>query len=242
MARIDNLDADQLAAILRRLDALERQAPVGFTTVTRGALRVLSEAGFYVGGAASAIIDGLLRVTGILNVIGTLNVSGNNNITGPTSQDGPLTVNGSSTFTGPETHAGQLDYTGNETHAGDLQYQGNEMHRGNEAHFGILGYTGDETHNGNEAHNGTSTVNGSVVINGPVPLTMTNGAIVSGGAQIAFVSGIGMVISYLSSKIEVGPFGVSLNGGGGASISVSSLGIVTINGRVYMPDLPAKPA
>ncbi|WP_404475130.1 hypothetical protein [Microbacterium aerolatum] len=101
----------QVAEILRRIRVLETQAPVGFTSVTRGALRVASNEGLLVEGSAK--VDGWLVVTGTERVTGRLEGSGTFDWTGPMNLRGAQSVTGPTTFTGQVTVNGPWDLNGN---------------------------------------------------------------------------------------------------------------------------------
>ncbi|MCC2030608.1 hypothetical protein [Microbacterium allomyrinae] len=72
---LDDYDA-ALRDLKRRIHDLETTSPVGYTSITRGALRVASEDGLIVQG--SAFITGVLRTVGriILEGLGILTVHG----------------------------------------------------------------------------------------------------------------------------------------------------------------------
>ncbi|WP_426325702.1 hypothetical protein [Microbacterium sp. E-13] len=131
MVKLDNL-ADATAEILelkKRIRVLETAAPVGFTSVTRGALRVVSAEGFIVEG--SSRIDGTERVTGTLIVTGTFemdgvqNLTGTLRVTGESNFDGPLSINGPTEITGATTITGTFQIDGETTITGDVTITGN---------------------------------------------------------------------------------------------------------------------
>lgn len=89
---IDNLNADLIRDLMRRVHDLETMAPVGFTDVTEGALRILSAEGLIVEGSAK--VTGTLQVTGFLNGDGTITWTGTSNFSGPTNITGPVDMTG----------------------------------------------------------------------------------------------------------------------------------------------------
>lgn len=107
MSHIDNLNDSALRDILTRLRILESMAPVGFTAVTRGALRIASNEGLLVEGSAKVdgwlIVTGTERVTGLLEVLGTLQGSGSIVWTGPASFSGDTSIGGNLDVTGETT-------------------------------------------------------------------------------------------------------------------------------------------
>lgn len=96
--RRDNPNDSMIPEIIRRIRDLETQSPVGFTSVTRGALRVASNEGLLVEGSAKVsgwlIVTGMLKGTGTFDWSGDLLLSGSQHVTGPTTFDGSLRVNG----------------------------------------------------------------------------------------------------------------------------------------------------
>jgi len=97
MGRINNLDEDPMAEVMRRLKALERAAPVGFTEISRGALIVSSLEGLIVRGSAS--------VTGTLKGIGKFLWNGAVELTST------LLVTAEAKFQGATTIQNTLDVT-----------------------------------------------------------------------------------------------------------------------------------
>ncbi|TFD80308.1 hypothetical protein E3T54_03510 [Cryobacterium sp. Sr8] len=110
MARIDNLNSGELAAITRRIRALEMATPLANASISRGALTIKSPEGLIVDG--SARVSGTLSVTGTETVTGTLNVSGTETVTGTLNVDGPLLVDGATSLRGPTTITGDVTVNG----------------------------------------------------------------------------------------------------------------------------------
>lgn len=107
MSYEDNLNDNPIPSILRRLRILETTAPVGFTSISRGALRVASNEGLLVQGSQKVegwlVVTGTERVTGLLEVLGTLSVAGQMNVTGPLNTSGEMNVNGPLKVSGATT-------------------------------------------------------------------------------------------------------------------------------------------
>lgn len=90
----------------RRLQRVERAAPIGFSSITRGGLRVQSADGIQVntvpGGLAGLrvtglqVVDGTLRITGTVNGGGTWSWTGTLDQTGSTFLRGPVRITGAS--------------------------------------------------------------------------------------------------------------------------------------------------
>jgi hypothetical protein len=129
MGRINNLDEDPMVEVMRRLKALERAAPVGFTEISRGALIVSSIAGLIVRGSASVtgFLTGIgqLLWSGIVSLTGTVNISGPLGVTGTATIAGPTVVNGTMNITGPDTRVtGPFHVSGDQDNTGKLTVQG----------------------------------------------------------------------------------------------------------------------
>lgn len=108
----------QLAEVLRRIRVLETQAPVGFTSVSRGALRILSPEGLIVVGTAR--VTGTQYVDGRLEGDGVFDWSGAVWLRGSVMVPGNLTGVGSLLWSGPWEMRGNGDLTGNVALDGDL--------------------------------------------------------------------------------------------------------------------------
>lgn len=113
MVQRDRLDRSELDGIFRRLRRLEAAADLGYASVSRGSLRILSNEGFLVEGSAKVI--GWLIVTGTERVTGTLEVLGDLIASGTISLTGPLTQTGDSDFTGDIDITGDLHIDGTTT-------------------------------------------------------------------------------------------------------------------------------
>ena len=177
--RTDNTKGDEIAALVRRIEKLERQAPAGFTSITRGALRVASPEGL--------IVEGSEKVTGTLDVTGTLTVSGTINgdgtitwagpvtFTGATNLNGPIEVNGASHFVGLATVDGDMDVNGTLNVDGPAGINGPTFLRGSTELTGDLTVDGGgKIHVGgmtlDPAVSGAGTVGG---ISAPVTLLLS---------------------------------------------------------------------
>lgn len=95
-----------ITGIARRLRSAERSAPLGFSSITRGGMRVESPDGIQVNTVAGGLpglrvtglelVDGTLRITGTLEGGGTFSWTGTINQTGPTNLRGPVAITGES--------------------------------------------------------------------------------------------------------------------------------------------------
>lgn len=109
----DDLDRSAVIRDLkRRIRVLETQAPVGFTAVSRGALRIISPEGL--------IVDGSARVGGRLDGSGTFDWTGPMWLRGSIMLPGNLTGVGTLLWSGPWELRGNGDITGDVGIDGDL--------------------------------------------------------------------------------------------------------------------------
>lgn len=132
MTRITNLNDSPEQRTAKRFAALEAQAPVGSTSITKpdGRLRVASLNGILAqsipGGGAAITVDGRQTVTGTLDGTGTftwtgpVNIGGTCTISGPLNVTGNVTTSGSFTNSGTFTNNGATNLNGATTVKGDL--------------------------------------------------------------------------------------------------------------------------
>lgn len=152
MAIIDNLDDDAMTRLIRRVDALEKTAGLGKSSVSEGETQFI--------GTNSLLVSGSAAVTGLLQIFGELDLSGTFVLTGDTTASGDWTQTGSFTLTGPFTLDGDTTMTGNLTATGDVTLNGPVLING------ALGLVGDVTITGNVTATGTFIFNGPITING----------------------------------------------------------------------------
>lgn len=103
---IDDLKDGEVARQSHRTRRVEVAAPLGFSSITRGALRVASPEGLIVEGSEK--VSGTLDVTGTLTNTGTTNLNGPTVITGDATVNGPLHVDGDTDINGATTLNGDL--------------------------------------------------------------------------------------------------------------------------------------
>ncbi|QHF24095.1 hypothetical protein GTU73_08780 [Rathayibacter sp. VKM Ac-2804] len=91
----DDLDKSELLRRLEKLERLVTQAPIGFSSVTNGALRILSDEGLIVGEAEGENAGkGSQKVYGTIEVTGTLRGDGSIDWEGPVQLKGQVDVTG----------------------------------------------------------------------------------------------------------------------------------------------------
>lgn len=143
---LDNLNSDEMAKLVRRIEKLEAAAPVGFTAVSRGALRITSDEGL--------IVEGSARISGRLLGDGELTWTGPITFTGPFTIDGTTVQNGEYTVTGPFHVNGTTDINGDTTVNGLFDVVGDSN------------FTGEVTIDGGWHLNGDGDITGEVTVTG----------------------------------------------------------------------------
>lgn len=100
MVARDRIDrpGDELRDLHTRIRRLEAGADIGFSSITRGRLRVASNEGLLVEGSSKVegwlIVTGTERVTGLLEILGELVASGDITLSGTTDITGPVDITG----------------------------------------------------------------------------------------------------------------------------------------------------
>lgn len=89
----------------KRLQRVERAAPLGYSSITRGGMRIASAEGL--------TIQGTSRTTGTQNIDGTLNGSGSFDWTGPSWMRGAFGIQGSTTISGTLGVSSTATFSGN---------------------------------------------------------------------------------------------------------------------------------
>lgn len=151
MDRLDMNVADVIRKLVERIERLERGAPVGYTAVSSGALRITSEEGL--------IVEGSARISGVMNGDGTLNWSGPITFTGPFEINGTTVQNGEYTVTGPFHVNGTTDINGDTTVNGVFDVVGPST------------FTGEVTIDGGWHLNGDGDITGQVQVTGDLKVT-----------------------------------------------------------------------
>lgn len=111
---IDNLADPQapVAEIKTRLDTVETQAPMGYSSVTDGQIRIASPEGLWVEGEGGIKLDGRMDANGVIDVTGTLTVRGVEGAGGVFTAEGTNTLSGTNLLSGPTRVTGTLDIEG----------------------------------------------------------------------------------------------------------------------------------
>lgn len=202
MARDLNDPWAEIRALKERVRILETATPLQDASVTRGRLRVASDDGLVVQqtptGGAGIRVTGLQIVDGTLRITGTLEGAGTWTWTGPWTLAGAGTISGNTTGTGTLTWTGPWNLNGVGTIAGNVTQTGD------------LNVTG-----------GGSITAGLITID---PSTAGGSIGFGGGRHIDAASGyLGI---YDGSRFVVfNSSGVSINGGGGPTLTVGPGGI-----------------
>jgi hypothetical protein len=116
MAKIDNLDQNEMKAFTGRAKAVEVMAPLGSSAVSGGRTRFI--------GNESLLVEGSQKVSGWLIVTGTLKVVGTFLLDGITTITGALTAKGATRFEGDTTQVGPHHVQGNQDITGTLAVKG----------------------------------------------------------------------------------------------------------------------
>jgi len=103
---LDNLNDDPMVDVLARLRALETADPLGFSSITRGQLRVGGTAVLLVDSSGGVVIEGKLtgegtfEWTNIAKFTGKLTATGETRFEGDTTQKGPFHIEGATELKG----------------------------------------------------------------------------------------------------------------------------------------------
>ncbi|RZU64943.1 hypothetical protein EV379_1254 [Microterricola gilva] len=97
---LDNLNDDPMRDVLARLRALETADPLGFSSITRGQLRVGGSAILLVDSDGGVVIHGQLNGDGTLVWTGVTTLKGTTRFEGDTTQVGPFHIEGATDLKG----------------------------------------------------------------------------------------------------------------------------------------------
>lgn len=156
---VRNIDENEWKELKDRVRKLESGSPTGFTSITRGSLRVASPEGL--------IVEGSQRVSGTLRVTGTEIVDGTLRITGTLTVQGPTTLGGRTTISGDTTVSGRFDVDGPVTVDGNLNINGTTKITGDTTVSGPFHVDGDTDVDGRLQINGQTTLAGDTTVQGP---------------------------------------------------------------------------
>lgn len=108
----------EIRDLMRRIRVLESASPLGYSSITEGALEIRSPEGLIVEGSAK--VSGTLTGSGTFDWTGPVNLKGAQSVTGPTTFTGMMTVNG------PWALNGNGEITGNVAvkSGGEIRVQG----------------------------------------------------------------------------------------------------------------------
>ena len=233
MGQIDNLNNSQLPDILRRLDRLERAAPMNNAAIGRGGIEV------YDGGVIR-ITNGGLSVTGTATITGTLQADGTIAFTGTFTQSGPSTFTGTTNLNGPTNIAGITSITGNTTVTGDFTTNGPMKTTGTLSVEGVTTLKNDLNVTTGKINAGSVTIDPSH-LSGSVKFS--NGTTVSAtpnGAQLVKSGGGAVTVSSGQADIGIPGGGAVIADGSGVSLagistttSATNVRMDPVTGRLY---------
>lgn len=196
--------ADDLADVYKELRELKEQVrvlmsanPLQASSVSQGRVR---------------FIGGLLRVDsgGSVQIVGTLSIDGTTTVTGSFTVTGPWGLEGDGTITGDVTISGNVTSTGIFTQNGPWNLNGVGTIAGNVTQTGDLTVTGGGSITAGLITIDPSTAGGTIGFGGGRRIDAASGylGIYDGGRFVVFNSS-----------------GVSINGGGGPTLTVGPSGI-----------------
>lgn len=199
--RIDNLTdpSSPVDNLYTRLTVVETQAPMGYSSVTDGQIRIASPEGLWVEGEGGIKLDGRMDAKGVISITGLLELlngstltvkgtttvegsftaSGANNLTGTNNLSGPTTVSGTFGVTGATTISGDFTSTGNVFLNGTTRLNGNSFITGTLNVTGATTIQNALTTSGNTTLGGTLTISGATTVNNTF---RTNGAVTVAGS------------------------------------------------------------
>ncbi|WP_424462871.1 peptidoglycan DD-metalloendopeptidase family protein [Pseudoclavibacter helvolus] len=245
---IDNLADPQapVEEIKTRLDTVETQAPMGYSSVTDGQIRIASPEGLWVEGEGGIKLDGrmdaqgVISITGLLELLdgstltvkgtasvegsftasGTNNLTGTNNLSGPTTVSGTLTGTGDFTLNGVTRLNGNTFITGNSTITGSMTVMSAFTTSGDTTLGGTLTIAGATTVNNTFRTNGAVTVAGSITVTGSA--SFNSSLAISGAATLS--STLTVNGSIVSGGVTISSNTITVNAGG-RSTTIGSVGI-----------------
>lgn len=185
--RVDNLlnPRAPIEDLKLRVLTQETSAPLGYSSVTDGQIRIASPQGLWVEGEGGIKLDGRMDAQGVISITGllellngsTLTVKGTTTIEGAFTASGTNVLSGNNMLSGPTTISGTLGVTGATSISGDFTSTGNVFLNGptrlngNSFVTGTLNVTGATTiqnaltTSGNTDLGGTLTISGATTIN-----------------------------------------------------------------------------
>ncbi|VXB32487.1 M23 family metallopeptidase [Pseudoclavibacter sp. 8L] len=194
MTRIDNLTDPRapIQELKTRVLVVETQAPLGYSSVTDGQIRIASPQGLWVQGEGGIRLDGRMDADGVIDVTGTLTVKGRDGGTGGVfTAQGTNTLSGTNLLSGPTRVTGTLDIegatsvTGAFTSTGDVILNGTTRLNGNSFVTGQLTITGATKVMSSFEALGDTTLGGALTISGATVVNntfRTNGAVTVAGS------------------------------------------------------------
>lgn len=164
---IDNLADPQapVEEIKTRLDTVETQAPMGYSSVTDGQIRIASPEGLWVEGEGGIKLDGRMDANGVIDVTGTLTVRGVEGAGGVFTAEGTNTLSGTNLLSGPTRVTGTLDIEGATTVTGAFSTSEGGVTLGGPVKItDTLDVTATTTLGGNTTIGGTLEISGATTV------------------------------------------------------------------------------
>jgi len=232
---VRNIDNNELKDLKDRVRRLESASPSGFTSITRGALRVASAEGL--------IVEGSERVSGTLRVTGTEIVDGTLRITGTLTVQGPTTLGGRTTISGDTTVTGRFDVDGPVSIDGDLTINGMTKVNGDTTVAGPFHVDGDTDFDGRLTIRGDTSLSGDLDVTDAGHIQVGDMRIGKDGGRGKVDFGTGELASNGTKiAIQSGP-AIAGVGGGVADLTYGGNGFrVEAGGAIRIGDLPTTDA
>lgn len=224
----------QLQDLMRRVHLLEVGNPLGYSSVSEGSLRILSNEGFSVEGSAK--VSGWLVVTGTERIVGLLEGSGTLDWTGPWYLKGAGTISGNTSLTGTVAIQGDCTVTGKMFVNGPWEMNGAGKIKGNVDVTGELDVTGKTRLRGDTTLENDLEIlaGGKIKAGGMIIDTANNGSVTFANGATVHAGSDSVSILYNNRSVTVDGAGIRLGAlsvdGGGVNINLGSIGTVTGTG------------
>ncbi|MHA3682777.1 hypothetical protein ACXR2W_00750 [Leucobacter sp. HY1908] len=228
-----SFDLDRLVQdLMRRVHLLEVGNPLGYSSVSEGSLRILSNEGLTVEGSAK--VAGWLVVTGTQRLTGTLDGQGTLDWTGPWYLKGTGQITGDCTVTGKMFVNGPWEMNGNGKITGTVQITGPLTVTGPAVVSGTLNVTGAAAFgNSVDVLNRLSLGPSGYIEAGSVRIDRLG----SHGGRIASTGSV-LALDAAGSVVVNAPY---FTAAAGSFTDLSAIGAISANIKNFLIEHPVKP-
>ncbi|PPG39472.1 M23 family metallopeptidase [Pseudoclavibacter sp. RFBA6] len=237
--KIDDLNepVSEVKVMQTYVQELQTSAPLGYSSVEHGSIRIASPEGLIVEGEGGIRLSGRMDADGVIDVTGVLTVRGVDGAGGVFTAEGMNTLSGTNLLSGPTRVTGKFDIEGDTTitgavgisgvftSTGDVMLNGTTRLNGNSFITGQLTVTGATKVQSSFETTGDTKIGGTVEIAGTTTVNAqltTNGQLVVGGPALLYDT-LNVLGSITNGPITMSGGQISI--GGGSGISISSGGI-----------------